>query len=83
MTTVTTEQVQKDFASVRELIDRGETLVLEEDGVSIGTLYPTRPSTQQTKAKRVLGGLEGTMKVPDDFDEMMRDEIEEMFYGKP
>jgi hypothetical protein len=29
-----------------------------------------------------LGFMKGAFKVPDDFDTMMADEIEEMFYGK-
>jgi quinol monooxygenase YgiN len=30
-----------------------------------------------------IGFLGGQIEVPDDFDTMMTDEIEEMFYGKP
>lgn len=29
-----------------------------------------------------FGFMKGALKVPDDFDTMMADEIEEMFYGK-
>jgi hypothetical protein len=32
--------------------------------------------------KRRLGGLEGLISVPDDFDTMMAQEIEEMFYDE-
>ena len=83
MTTVTTEQLQKDFASVRELIDRGETIALEENGVHLGMFHAVPAELRPAPGKkRVLGSLAGKMKVPDDFDEMMKDEIEEMFYGK-
>ena len=34
------------------------------------------------KKTRRIGMLDGLIKVPDDFDTMMADEIEEMFYGK-
>jgi hypothetical protein len=33
-------------------------------------------------AKRRIGFLKGKIKVPDDFDTMMADEIETMFSGK-
>lgn len=82
MTTVTTEQIQSNFASVRELITGGETLLLEENGIPLGTIIPAGIAESSNRSKRVFGGLEGKIKVPADFDEMMRDEIEEMFYGK-
>lgn len=81
MTTVTTEQVQKDFASVRELLHRGEAVALEENGIKLGTILPEPSQTPESK-QRIFGGLEGKIRVPEDFDEMMREEIEEMFYGK-
>jgi hypothetical protein len=34
-------------------------------------------------AEQRFGFMKGQIKVPLDFDTMMRDEIEEMFYGKP
>ena len=34
------------------------------------------------KPMRRLGFMKGQIKVPDDFDTMMREEIEEMFYGE-
>jgi hypothetical protein len=35
------------------------------------------------KVLRQLGLLDGQFKVPDDFDTMFADEIEEMFHGNP
>ena len=35
------------------------------------------------KVFRRLGMLDGQFNVPDDFDTMFADEIEEMFYGNP
>ena len=80
MTTVTTEQLQKDFVSVRSLIDRSETFSLEENGVPLGTFLPVVP--EQRLSKRILGTLQGKMSIPDNFDTMMQDEIETMFYGE-
>lgn len=34
------------------------------------------------KPKKRLGMLKGKIKVPDDFDTMFSDEIEQMFYGE-
>ncbi len=38
-------------------------------------------ATREEIAKRRIGFMDGQMKVPDDFDEMFREEIEKMFYG--
>ncbi len=44
---------------------------------------PRTEATVKQQRERMFGLLAGTMRIPDDFDEMMRDEIEEMFYGTP
>jgi hypothetical protein len=79
MTTVTTEQLQTDFDSVCSLIDRGETFCLKENGVFLGTFSSV--AAEHRAGKRILGNLQGKIKIPEDFDTMMRDEIEAMFYG--
>lgn len=79
MTTVTTEQVQHELPELLARVRRGETLLIEENGQEVGKLVPPSPAPRPIR----LGSLEGKFTVPDDFDEMMRDEIEEMFYGKP
>jgi hypothetical protein len=41
---------------------------------------------EEPKAPKVLrriGIMKGQFKIPDDFDTMMAEEIEEMFYGNP
>jgi len=38
-------------------------------------------SESDTPKKRRIGFMDGQIKVPDDFDTMMAQEIEEMFYG--
>ena len=81
MTTVTTEQLQNDFESVRSLIDRGETFCLRENGVFLGTFSSSLVVVPS--GKRVLGSLQGKIKIPEDFDTMMQDEIEAMFYSEP
>ena len=44
---------------------------------------PKVPKSKVTKSKPMkrLGFMEGQFTVPDDFDTMCADEIEEMFYG--
>jgi len=39
--------------------------------------------TREEPGKRRIGFLDGQFKVPDDFDTMFAEEIEEMFSGKP
>jgi hypothetical protein len=42
-----------------------------------------RKEAKTPKVFRRLGLLDGQFRVPDDFDTMFGDEIEEMFYGNP
>jgi antitoxin (DNA-binding transcriptional repressor) of toxin-antitoxin stability system len=80
MTTISVDKAQEDFSGLVSRVEQGETIVLERDGKPVGQFGPV---TALPKKKRELGFLVGKIRVPDDFDEMMRDEIEEMFYGKP
>jgi len=79
--TVTAEEAELKIALLLSRMELGETIVIERNGQPVGELRPVA-AAPKTEGKRVLGGLEGKLKIPDDFDTMMRDEIEEMFYGK-
>jgi len=56
---------------------KGEPFIIAKAGKP---LVQVTALTKQSKPKiQRLGFLEGQFKVPDDFDELGRDEIEEMF----
>ncbi len=57
----------------------GEPFVIARAGKPLVKVESVEAPEQ--KAKRRIGFLEGKFNVPDDFDEMGREEIERMFYG--
>jgi prevent-host-death family protein len=65
------------------LVDRaanGEPFIIAKAGKPLVKVVPIdEPLKTQTSR---IGMLDGLIKVPDDFDTMMADEIEELFYGK-
>jgi prevent-host-death family protein len=56
---------------------QGEPFVIAKAGKPM--VRVTAIDEPEAKPKRRLGFMKGRMTVPDDFDEMFRDEIEEMF----
>jgi antitoxin (DNA-binding transcriptional repressor) of toxin-antitoxin stability system len=78
MTTVSTEEVKQNLPSLLARLKTGESMVIEQDGKAVATLLPVT-----VVAKREFGFMAGQFEVPEDFNEMGREEIEEMFYGKP
>lgn len=58
---------------------RGETIVIAKAGRPMARLSAVEPSPRTSR----IGLLAGQAKIPDDFDEMYREEIEEMFGLRP
>ncbi len=77
--TVNIHEAKTHFSRLIERAEKGETLIISRAGKPVARLVPL---DNARKLKRRLGGLEGQIKVPDDFDRMFEDEIAEMFYGK-
>jgi prevent-host-death family protein len=59
----------------------GEEIVIAKAGKPVARLVPLEP-TQPKPKRRLLGPLKGKIKIPDDFDTMMADEIVDMFEGR-
>jgi len=57
----------------------GESFVIAKAGKPMVKVVPLDAPAKR-KVRR-LGFLKGQIKVPDDFDTMMQEEIEELFYG--
>ena len=57
----------------------GEPFVIAKAGKPMVKVVPLDAPAKR-KVRR-LGFLKGQIKVPDDFDTMMQEEIEELFYG--
>lgn len=80
MTTVNIHEAKTHFSRLVARAANGETVVIAKAGRPIAKLMPL--GQPEAKAPRRLGFMEGQIKVPDDFDRMMEDEIAEMFNGR-
>ncbi|CAN7330580.1 type II toxin-antitoxin system Phd/YefM family antitoxin [Pararhizobium sp. LjRoot238] len=79
METVNIHEAKTHLSRLMEKVAKGESFIIAKAGKPIGKLVPL-DETEAPK-KRRIGFMKGEIVVPDDFDTMMADEIEEMFYG--
>jgi prevent-host-death family protein len=76
--TVNMHEAKTQLSRLVEKAERGEETIIARAGKPAARIVPI----DQKPKKRKLGVLEGMgYKVPDDFNEMGREEIEKMFYG--
>lgn len=80
METVNIHQAKTHLSRLVERAARGETVVIAKAGRPMVKLVPLR---EEERKKKRLGFLAGAFKVPDDFDEMGREEIDALFGAKP
>ena len=81
METVNIHEAKTHFSRLIDKVSKGESFIIAKAGKPIGKLVPLdEPGAPK---KRRIGFMKGMFKTPDDFDTMMADEIEEMFYGNP
>ena len=81
MDTFNIHEAKTHLSKLVERAAKGEPFVIAEAGkpmVKVGPLVEAEP-----QARSRLGTLAGLIDVPDDFDEIGREEIERMFYGDP
>lgn len=81
METVNIHEAKTHLSRLMEKVAKGESFIIAKAGKPIGKVVPL-DETEAPK-KRRIGFMDGQFTVPDDFDTMMADEIEEMFYGNP
>ncbi|GAW85134.1 conserved hypothetical protein [Bathymodiolus platifrons methanotrophic gill symbiont] len=80
MQTIQVGQLKSEFSSVLEKVqNEGETFIIEfgKKHKKVAMLVPYKEELK----KRVFGQLQGTLNIPDDFDDELA-EINDMFYGK-
>ena len=80
MTTVNIHEAKTHLSRLVERAANGETVIIAKAGKPMAKIVPLEPVKVDTSKR--LGGLEGQLVIPDDFDTMMADEIAEMFNGK-
>ena len=82
MTTVNIHEAKTHLSRLLAGVVRGEEFIIAKAGKPLAKVVPFEdPQTEKTSR---FGFLKNAgLKVPDNFDELGREEIEVMFYGKP
>jgi prevent-host-death family protein len=79
MRTVNIHEAKTHLSRLVDRAAKGEPFVIAKAGKPLVKVVPLNsPPARQPKR---FDFLAGQIKVPDDFDTMFADEIEEMFYG--
>ncbi len=79
MRTINIHEAKTHLSRLVEEAVQGEPFIIAKAGKP--KVQVIRIDAPAVSAKRRLGFLKGQIKVPDDFDTMMADEIEKMFGG--
>jgi prevent-host-death family protein len=80
MQTVNIHEAKTHLSRLLEKVSHGESFVIAKAGRPLAKVVPLNaPTTAQMKR---LGFMAGEFRVPDDFDQMSRKEIEKLFVGK-
>lgn len=81
MRSVNIHEAKTHLSRLVERAANGEPFIIAKAGKPLVKVVPLdEPAKGKTSR---IGFMKGMIKVPDDFDTMIADEIEEMFYGKP
>ncbi len=81
---VETYNVHHAKTHLSKLIDKaakGEPFIIARAGKPLVKVVPI--DEPEKKPVRRIGFMKGMFEIPDNFKEIGREEIEEMFYGKP
>ena len=79
MDTFNIHEAKTHLSRLVERAANGESFVIAKAGKPMVRVVPYE---EPPPARSRLGSLAGLIDVPDDFDEMGREEIEKMFYGE-
>jgi prevent-host-death family protein len=80
MRTINIHQVKTHLSRLVDEAEKGDSFIIAKAGKP--KVMVTRLSEPALDPKRRLGFLKGQIKVPDDFDTLMADEIEKMYSGE-
>ena len=78
MKVVNTHKAKTQLSQLLRRVAAGEEITIANRGVPVARLVPI-PTTKST---RKLGILGDTLKIPDDFDAPLPDEILDLFEGR-
>ena len=77
MKPVNVHDAKTHFSRLLERVASGETVVIAKSGIPVARLTPLDSPTSAARSR--TGFLAGRVTVPDDFDRMGADEIEQSF----
>ena len=80
MRVVNIHEAKTHLSRLVEAAARGEPFIIARAGKPLVTVTPIAQEAPSRKSR--FDFLRGQFTVPDDFDEMGREEIEAMFYGE-
>jgi prevent-host-death family protein len=80
MRSVNIHEAKTHLSRLVERAANGEPFIIAKAGKPPVKVIPIDEPTEGKTSR--IGFMKGLIKVPDDFDTMMAEEIEEMFYGK-
>jgi prevent-host-death family protein len=80
MRSINIHEAKTHLSRLVEQAANGEPFIIAKAGKPLVKVVPLDAPAEGKPSR--IGMLDGKIKVPDDFDTMMADEIEEMFYGK-
>jgi prevent-host-death family protein len=75
-------QARNRFPDILDRIAIGEGVVITDKGEPVAKLVPI-PATAKKRRKRRLGSAKGEFTVPDDFNDPLPKEIEDLFWRSP
>jgi prevent-host-death family protein len=81
MKTVNIHEAKTHLSRLVEAAARGEPFVIAKAGKPMVKVVPIEAEAPRVPRRR--GFLAGQIRVPDDFDSMMQDEIIALFEGEP
>jgi prevent-host-death family protein len=79
MRTVNIHEAKTHLSRLVDRAAKGEPFIIAKAGKPLVKVVPL--DTPPAREMKRFGFLRGQISVPDDFDTMFADEIEEMFYG--
>lgn len=79
MKTVNIHVAKTNLSRLVQEAAEGKPFIIAKAGKPMVKVVPLDSPTR--KKPQRIGFLKGQLKVPDDFDTMLSDEIEKMFYG--
>jgi len=79
MEKINIHEAKTHLSRLVEKAAKGESFIIAKAGRPMVKVVPLDDG--EKRPRRRIGFMEGEFKVPDDFNTMCADEIEEMFYG--